>query len=79
MCQLYRHLSEKDRIFLRVLLERHYSKKIAEILGVHRSTIYRYIYSDYGIRNMVYGKLRRKHFWRIKRNSRKPRVPKDLL
>jgi len=38
----YNHLTEKDRIFLRVMLERHYSKnKIAEILGVHRSTIYR--------------------------------------
>lgn len=156
----YRHLTEKDRIFLRVMLERRYTKnKIADILGVHRSTIYRelkrnsfkhwchdlniywsdtahrnylerrqrirkidkdanlkdyvhsklksgwspwqiegrlklendrqciishetiyrYIYSNYGIRNMFYEKLRRKHFLRIKRNSRKPRVPKDLL
>lgn len=156
----YKHLTEKDRIFLRVMLERHYPKnKIAEILGVHRSTIYRelkrnsfkhwrheidiywsdtahqnyldrrkrirkldkdlnlkayvhsrlksgwspwqiegrlklknaglcvishetiyrYIYSDYGIRNMFYEKLRRKHFWRVKRNARKPRVPKELL
>lgn len=156
----YHHLTEKDRIFLRVMLERRYLKnKIAGILGVNRSTIYReikrnsfkhwrhdiniywsdtahrkylnrrkrtrkidknehlkdyihsklktgwspwqiedrlkleyadqciisnetiyrYIYSDYGIRNMFYEKLKRKHFWRIKRNSRKPRVPKDLL
>ena len=38
----YHHLTEKDRIFLRVMLERRYPKnKIAEILGVHRSTIYR--------------------------------------
>lgn len=79
MTSKYRHLNEKDRIFLRVMLERHYSKnKIAEILDVHQ-TIYRYIYSDYGIRNMFYEKLRRKHFWRVKRNARKPRVPKDLL
>lgn len=46
---------------------------------ISHEMIYRYIYSDYGIRNMFYEKLRRKHFWRIKRNSRKPRVPKDLL
>ncbi len=160
MDKRYHHLTEKERIFLRVMLERRYTKnKIAEILGVHRSTIYReikrnslthwktgikfywscsaqekylnrrkkltkleqdsalkdyvhsklksgwspwqiegrlksenigqciishetiyrYIYSDYGIRNMFYEKLRRKHFWRVKRNARKPRVPKDLL
>ncbi len=160
MNKKYNHLTEKDRIFLRIMLERRYPKnKIAEILGVHRSTIYRelkrnsfkhwrhdidiywnetahqnyldrrkrvrkidkysnlkdyihsrlkagwspwqiegrlklenagpciishetiyrYIYSDYGIRNMFYEKLRRKHFWRVKRNARKPRVPKDLL
>jgi IS30 family transposase len=42
MAKQYRHLTEKDRIFLRVMLERRYPKnKIAEILGVHRSTIYR--------------------------------------
>ena len=33
---------------------------------ISHETIYRYIYSDYGIRNMFYEKLRRKHFWRIK-------------
>ena len=38
----YHHLTEKDRIFLRIILEKRYPKgKIAEILGVHRSTIYR--------------------------------------
>ena|SRR5207253_2830062 len=160
MNKTYRHLSEQDRIFLRIMLEKRYSKgKISEILGVHRSTIYRelkrncfkhwhsntdiywsdtahknyldrrkrkgkldkddnlkdyvhsklksgwspwqiegrlklenseqciishetiyrYIYSDYGIRNIFYQKLRRKHFWRVKRNARKPRVPKDML
>jgi len=46
---------------------------------ISHETIYRHIYSDYGILNMFYEKLRRKHFWRIKRNARKPRVPKDLL
>ncbi|MEO8402547.1 MAG: IS30 family transposase [Gammaproteobacteria bacterium] len=160
MSKQYHHLTEKDRIFLRIMLEKRYAKgKIAEILGVNRSTIYReikrnsfkhwrheiniywsntahqnylvrrkrerkidknenlknyvhtklksgwspwqiegrlklenaghciishetiyrYIYSDYGIRNIFYNKLRRKHFWRIKRNARKPRVPKELL
>lgn len=156
----YRHLTDQDRIFLRVMLEKNFSKeKIANILKVNRSTIYRelkrncfkhwrtgidiywsdtahqnyldrrkrktkldkdknlkdyvhaklksgwspwqiegrlksenegqciishetiyrYIYSDYGIRNIFYQKLRRKHFWRIKRNSRNPRVPKEML
>jgi IS30 family transposase len=38
----YQHLTETDRIFLRIMLERRYPKnKIAQILGVHRSTIYR--------------------------------------
>lgn len=46
---------------------------------ISHETIYRYIYSDYGIRNIFYHKLRRKHIWRVKRNSRKPRVPKDML
>ena len=160
MGQHYHQLTEQDRIFLRVMLEKGYSKsKIAIILGVHRSsiyrevkrnisehqitgekryidliahneylrrrqrptklktakglrlyvhdklrsgwspwqiegrlkrenggkcvisheTIYRYIYSDYGIRNRFYKKLRRKHCYRVKHHSRKPRVPKELL
>ena len=38
----YKHLTEKDRIFLRIMLDKHYSKtKIAKILGVNPSTIYR--------------------------------------
>lgn len=38
----YQHLSEQDRIFLRIMLAKRYTKnKIAEILGVDRSTIYR--------------------------------------
>lgn len=160
MTTKYKHLTERDRVFLRIMLEKRYSKsKIAEILGVHRSTIYReikrnscihwsskrtyydswfahkkylkrrkrstklerdkairlyvheklkkgwspwqiegrlkreneeqciishetiyrYIYSDYGIRNRFYKKLRRKHFLRIKHNARKQRIPKELL
>jgi IS30 family transposase len=156
----YHHLTDQDRIFLRIMLEKHYPKeKIAKILGVNRSTIYRelqrnscshwhskrkfywndsaqkkylarrkrktkldeddklkeyvhsklksgwspwqiegrlksenegkciishetiyrYIYSDYGIRNCFYEKLRRKHFFRKKQNSRNPRVPKEML
>jgi transposase, IS30 family len=38
----YKHLTEKDRVFLRIMLDKHYSKtKIAKILGVSPSTIYR--------------------------------------
>lgn len=38
----YKHLSEQDRIFLRIMLEKHYPKsKIAKILNVDLSTIYR--------------------------------------
>ncbi len=38
----YKHLTEKDRIFLRIMLDKHYPKaKIATILGVSASTIYR--------------------------------------
>jgi transposase, IS30 family len=156
----YRHLTEQDRTFLRIMLEKRYSKaKIAHILGVHRSTIYRelkrnswthwlsktvhytcfkaqdkyikrrqrssrlqqdsalrkyvsdklrlgwspwqiegrlkrensskcmlshetiyrYIYSDYAIRNRFYKKLRRKHFLRIKHHSRKLRIAKEYM
>lgn len=46
---------------------------------ISHETIYRYIYSDYGIRNQFLKKLRRKHFVRVKRGARKPRVPKDML
>lgn len=46
---------------------------------VSHETIYRYIYGDYGVRNKFYSKLRRKHFLRIKRNSRNSRVPQDLM
>lgn len=46
---------------------------------ISHETIYRYIYSDYGIRNKFYQKLRRKHHLRVKRNGRKTRIPKELL
>jgi len=46
---------------------------------ISHETIYRYIYSDYRIRNQFLKKLRRKHFVRIKCRARKPRVPKDML
>lgn len=40
----YNHLTEKDRIFSQIMLEKRYPKnKIAEILEVDRSTIYREI------------------------------------
>lgn len=162
MSSSYKHLPEKNRLFLNILLDRKLPKsKIAEILGVHRSTIYReikrnstryryepekyhhyihfharqyyverrkrnsklekdkelrqfvheklqkgwspwqvegylrvnnndkcvishesiyrYIYGDPDVRNQLYKKLRRKHFWRQKKNTRKRRVPKELL
>lgn len=46
---------------------------------ISHETIYHYIYSDYGIRNRFYQKLRSKHFLRVKHHSRKPRVPQNLL
>mgnify|MGYP000533650447 CR=1 FL=1 len=46
---------------------------------ISHETIYRYIYSEYSIRNRFFNKLRRKHFLRRKHNSRKERFPKDLL
>lgn len=40
----YKHLTKQDRVFLRIMLEKRYPKnKIAKILGVHRTTIYREI------------------------------------
>lgn len=44
---------------------------------ISHESIYRYIYGNYGIRNKFYKRLRRKYFWRIKRNSCCPRIPKD--
>ncbi|GEM_PF-4748094 len=42
MGKQYHQLTEQDRICLRVMLKRDYSRnKIAETLGVHRLTIYR--------------------------------------
>jgi transposase, IS30 family len=37
------------------------------------------IYSDKELRNQLYKKLRRKHFSRVKRGQRKPRIPKELM
>ncbi|MGQ3887563.1 IS30 family transposase [Legionella sp. CNM-1927-20] len=50
-------------------------------VGMHISheTIYRYIYSDYAIRNRFYSCLRRKHKLRIKRYARHSRFPSELL
>lgn len=159
MGKKYRHLTEQDRDFLCLMLQKGYKKgKIAAILGVHRSTvyreikrnifvpnyiqekiyhgwhaqseylsrrkrksklickeglrtnvhqklaqgwspwqiegrlreesngqsvishetIYRYIYSAPDIRNQFYKKLRRKHFYRKKRNERNHRIPKEM-
>lgn len=48
------------------------------IRPISHETIYRYIYSDYSIRNKFYKKLRRKHFHRVKKGSRKSRFPKEM-
>jgi IS30 family transposase len=46
---------------------------------ISHETIYRYIYSDNELRNQLYKKLRRKHFFRVKRGQRKPRIPEELM
>lgn len=46
---------------------------------ISHESIYRYIYNDNSIRNQFFKKLRRKHFNRIKRNSRKARYPRQYL
>ncbi len=46
---------------------------------ISHETIYRYIYSDKELRNQLYKKLRRKHFTRVRRGQRKPRIPKELM
>jgi len=46
---------------------------------ISHESIYRYIYSEAFIRNQFYKKLRRKHFWRVKRHKRNHRVPQEML
>jgi IS30 family transposase len=46
---------------------------------ITHESIYRYVYRDAAIRNRYYKKLRRKHFCRIRKNSRKRRIPEDML
>ncbi len=60
MDKKYQHLTDQDRIFLRIMLEKRYSKgKIAEILGVHRSMIYREIKRN----SCIHWYSRRKFYW----------------
>ena len=48
-------------------------------MRISHETIYRYIYSDYAVRNRFYSFLRRKHKLRIKRHARQSRFPRELL
>ncbi|CDZ77311.1 Transposase, IS30 family [Legionella massiliensis] len=48
-------------------------------MRISHETIYRYIYSDYAVRNRFYSCLRRKHKLRIKRHLRQSRFPSELL
>lgn len=42
MGKTYRQLTEQDRTFLQIMLDKGYTKvKIATVLGVHRSTVHR--------------------------------------
>ena len=42
MKQTYHHLTEQQRILLGMMIQKGYSKsKVANNLGVHRSTVYR--------------------------------------
>lgn len=46
---------------------------------ISHESIYRYIYSDYDIRDRFYQKLPRQHRHRIKRSGRKSRYTEDVL
>jgi len=62
MAKGYNHLTEQDRIFLSQMLRQGYTKaKIAKILGVHRSTVYREINRNIFIPN--YSEQRLYHSW----------------
>ena len=78
----YRHLTEQDRIFLRIMLEKLYSKaKIAKILQVDPSTIYREIKRN----SCTHKKSGHKFYWNhiaqqryLKRRKRGLRLEKDV-
>lgn len=74
----YRQLKEEDRILLGSMLYRNYSKaKIAEILGVHRSTIYREIKRNKlprVLNNCIYYLAHRAHSDYLKRRKKPLRL-----
>jgi len=77
----YKHLTEQDRIFLRIMLEKRYPKsKIASILKVNPSTIYREIKRN----SITHSYSGRKYYWNhsaqdkyLKRRKRGLRLEKD--
>lgn len=79
----YKHLTEQDRIFLRIMLKKRYSKsKIAHILKVDPSTIYREIKRN-SCRHWYSGK---KFYWShsaqdksLKRRKRGLKLEKDWV
>lgn len=82
MAAKYRHLTEQDRIFLRIMLEKHYPKsKIASILKVDPSTIYREVKRN----SLTHWRSGHKFYWShsaqeqyLKRRKRGLKLEKDV-
>jgi IS30 family transposase len=81
MGERYCHLKREDRLLLGEMLEKRYSKaRIAEILGVHRSTLYREIkrnrLQNFASRNIDYlGSVAHRRY--LKRRKRTLRLLRD--
>ena len=72
MRHCYRHLQAKDRIVIYKLLFKGYSiLEIAEAVGCHKITIYRFIYSSEGLILKLYKHLFRKRRYRYPRIQRR--------
>lgn len=82
MGKKYNHLTERDRIFLRIMLEKRYSKaKIAKILRFSQATIYREIKRN----SVVDFYSKETYYWNytahkkyLKRRKRGLKIEKDL-
>ncbi|HLB42366.1 MAG TPA: IS30 family transposase [Gammaproteobacteria bacterium] len=79
----YKHLTEQDRIFLRIMLEKRYPKsKIAHILKVNPSTIYREVKRN----SCTHWYSGQKYYWNhsvqekyLKRRKRWLKLEKDVI
>jgi IS30 family transposase len=79
----YNHLTDQDRIFIRIMLEKHYSKsKIATILKVNPSTIYREVKRN----SCTHWRTGHKFYWNhvaqkkyLKRRKRGLKLEKDIV